>query len=368
MRWSKGFGSGLTILTFVGVCNAFELPDALQRSFIPKITELPQNQAVILDWTQLTGDRKGAAWYVVDPNRAQVSKWTPRKDMTQLNTSGYASTAKLSQSDASQKLLFANSLIGLDGTVTPVNLPNKKKDSTGNGTSRLQNLAPDGQTVAYVEDRYGETKRGDFDEIYQFDLKSHQVRQITQFGKGQIDSLAWSPDSRSLAFMRQGILYRINLDGSNLQELHQFGVRLDPTPSQTSQPLIQPGSALRWSPEGHTIALLGSQDSNQTTATTTLWLFDLQTRQLLRSLFATPPSRLKGGIEYAFEIDDFVWSPDGQKIVLSAGWGSEARSEWGLYRLPRHFLYLVTVDDGKLVQLTALPQQGAHLAWVQRSR
>lgn len=365
MRWSKGFGISLMILTLVGISNALDLPNTLKRCLIPNITELPRNQTVILNWTQITGDQKGAAWYVVDPNRAQVSKWTPRTDIANLKTSGSASTAKLSRSDQTQTILFAKYLIGLDGTITPLNIPDKGQDSTGNGTGRSQTLSPDGQTVAYIDDRYGERKKGTFDEIYRFDLKSGQVRQVSQLGTGRIDSLAWSPDGKSLAFMRQGLLQQIKLDGSNLQKLHQFAEARSTTLTQAAnQPLIQPETPLRWSPDGRTIALLGSKDFDRTSAT--IWLFDVQTRQL-RPLFPTPPPRFKDGIHYPFDIDDFVWSPDGQRIVLAGGWGSDARSEWGLYALPRHFLYQVKVDDPKLTQLTTLPQQSAHLVWVQKS-
>ncbi len=365
MRPLKVFGIGLTTLILVGICNAIALPDTIGRSLIPTSQELPRNQPVILDWTQMTGDPAGAAGYVVNPDRATLSKWAQFTSISQRlgSQGGHTTTAKLSGSLQSQKILFAKSLIGLDGSVTSLKIPDKGQDSVGNGTSRSHNLSPDGDTVAYIDDRDGERKRGAFDEIYLFDLKTGQSRQVTRLGQGRIDALVWSLDSKSLAFMRQGMLYRTNLDSNDLQELHQFAFRPpDSTqPQPSNEVLIQPESSMRWSRDGRTIALLGSKDSDRMT---TIWLFDVQTKQL-RALFPAPPARFKGGIEYPFDIDDFDWSPDGQQIVLSAGWGSEARSCWGLYNLSRHFLYRVNITEGKLIQLTHTPQSGARLLWVQ---
>ena len=368
MRWSKGFGIGLTALTVMGVCNALYLPDAIRRSLIPKVTGLPRNQSVILNWARMSGDPwQDTAWYIVDPTRATLSKWSQPNSPPLLDSLGDPHTIRrdrvsLSWSAQTQKILYGKNLIGLDGSITPLKIPKKGYDLSATGKNRLQTLSPDGKTVAYADDRYGERKGIAFDDIYQFDLKSRQSRQITRFGKGVINSIAWSPEGKSLAFMRQGMLSRINLDGSNLEELYQFAEFLQQIKTQSPiAPFIASDAPIRWSPDGRTIALLGS---------TTLWLFDVQTRQL-RPLDFKPPGKLRIGVDSdAFTIDDFVWLPDGQQIAFSAGWYSDCRSrsiiEGGT--ICRHFLYQVNIHEGKLVQLTSTAQEdNARLLWVQKS-
>lgn len=77
--------------------------------------------------------------------------------------------------------MFAKNVIALDSALTTLPLKDRGYDSTGKGTSHSHVLSPDGKTVAYVDDAYGEKRRGQFDNLYLLDLATGRSRWSTHY-------------------------------------------------------------------------------------------------------------------------------------------------------------------------------------------
>ncbi len=338
---------------FLGGCDGSILAP------IKSITSLPSDREVILNLTQINQQQ---GWYIVNPTDWKMSKWEfPNSLPSALNEETRRSY--VSWSPQIQRLLYAKKSISPNGSIEVLNIKDKSL-----GSSNQYTLSPDGKTVAYT-DGFSDKTSGIVEDVYLFDIASQRSRRITQLAPGSVYQLVWSPDSKVLAFWHRDTkktlktLYQINSDGSNLQVLLDAKNDL---PIQIHPSLSFNDEAMKWSPDGRYLALLSSAKANNSfnIKGETIWLLDLTTKKL-RKLFPAPPNSPGGGIQ------DFAWSPDGQKIVFAAGYDGKCHRPW----LPispyecTNFLYLVDVNGGQLTKVTKIPQSTAtRLLWLEQKR
>jgi DNA-binding winged helix-turn-helix (wHTH) protein/Tol biopolymer transport system component len=165
----------------------------------------------------------------------------------------------------------------------------------------------------------GRTNRG---ELVRFDAKSGQFQPF--FGGISAEFVTFSGNGKSVAYVSypEGVLWRVNPDGSN--------------PMQLTDPPVYPKS-LRWSPDGTEI------------------LFADRTLQGLDAIYIVPadgsrkPRRLLPGDREA-ETDP-SWSPDGRKIVFSTSpnVGESSKSDLRILDVATGNVAAIPASDGLLV-------------------
>lgn len=139
------------------------------------------------------------------------------------------------------------------------NIDAKKLDTLtkGNTDEKMAEWSPDGSKIVFVSNRTQEPERNDNDDIFTIEAKPNgQLMQLTTW-KGHDISPKWSPDGKSIAYLRstageeytiydQEILCLMDADGKNSQLITQ----------QMDRPVSNP----TWSKDGKSLAFLVSDD------------------------------------------------------------------------------------------------------------
>jgi TolB protein len=160
-------------------------------------------------------------------------------------------------------------------------------------------------------------------DIWVTDADGKNKRNLTQTRSGGCRSPSWSPDGRSIAFMRDDPpgLYIMDADGKNQRRLSAKGHR-DETPA--------------WSPDGKRIAFTDLRDVGKGAVALGIHVIDRNGRKEARIV--------QGGSAPA-------WSPDGKKILfLGRRRGSSD-------------LCLVDPDGKNEVNLTSSPENESAPVW-----
>ena len=206
-------------------------------------------------------------------------------------------------------------------------------------------ISPNGQWVAYT---VRETKWDDnlyHTEIWLAEVKSGELRQLTNHAKKSSTSPAWSPDSTQLAFAT---------DRDDKRQIYAIDPRGGEARKLTS---IEDGvGSFAWAPDGKSIAFTSTEPKSEADKErektfgefdvygegyrmTHLWVFDLATQK---------PRRLTTG---AFTVGSFNWSPDGTQIAFDHRINSANTSG------STADISVVTVADGRIRPL--VKQDGA---------
>ena len=214
-----------------------------------------------------------------------------------------------------------------DGTGTVLRVTSIVDDSSKNYHARP---SPDGTRIAFDSDREGERA------VYIADANGKNVRRIS--GPGLALAPSWSPDGRTLAFVRE------EQDRPRVWNLWMCDLESGQTRRLTNHRYGQTWSAA-WFPDGERIAyshekrlVIRSIDSGQER------VFNSPKDQLLRTPAVSPDGRkimfqvhkdgawlldvASGGMRKVLAdptAQEFAWSPDGRRVAYhsrnAGGWG-----------------------------------------------
>jgi dipeptidyl aminopeptidase/acylaminoacyl peptidase len=180
-------------------------------------------------------------------------------------------------------------------------------------------ISPDGAQVAWVESAPGGTAI-----FVSQTAGAHQPRRITAGGKSET-ALAWSRDSKQLAFLSDGPhgngqqqLYVVNATGGAARKLTTVKGYL---------------SSPRWSPDGNTIAVLFIQNAARAAGplvaevAQTGVIKEAVTEQRLALIPASGGTlrQISPANMYVYEYD---WSPDSRRFITSAAHGNGDNNWW----------------------------------------
>ena len=316
---------------------------------------------IILNY--IRGTAQGTKLLLVDANNGAITEWQlPGHRLNHPKAPCASSTVfrGLSWSPKVQQLLFASDLdcqygdylIDKKGAVKNLNIPTLRYPQRPL-TVESPRLSPDGTTVAYLDTNFG-TGKG-IQNLYLFDIASQKTRQLTNLTEKEVYSLQtviWSLDGKFLVFagldsQKVPTVWQVKSDGSGLTMLLR---------DSAAPPFRLPVEAMenyKLSPDGRYLGFLASVNQKDEKAVPTIWLLDLKTKAVRQLL---EPAKESHQAVIAFD-----WSPDGKRLVLSAGFDTNAQCGLGFFAIqPRRecnsntALYLINADGSNLTRLTQI--------------
>jgi dipeptidyl aminopeptidase/acylaminoacyl peptidase len=159
-------------------------------------------------------------------------------------------------------------------------------------------LEPRGRSVAYINEAAGARQ------LFIASIRGGPPVQVTASEKPVSDP-QWSPDGRRLAFVRDGSILTIDVDGSRLTTVteHQAG---------NSQP--------RWSPDGRRLAFVSRRRGWGQ-----VWVVDAPVPRRGRPAAAPKPAVPRAVTPAGLDVDEYDWSPDGTALAIAAQRGPTVR-------------------------------------------
>jgi dipeptidyl aminopeptidase/acylaminoacyl peptidase len=208
-------------------------------------------------------------------------------------------------------------------------------------------ISPDGRLVAY-EVRSTNWEDNTFETEIWIAVTSSGDRFALTHSKRSSGAPRWSPDGKRIAFLsdREGKeqIYLISPAGGEAEQLTHFESGVN---------------AMEWSPDGRRIAFLAADPESkaqkdrrekygeftevkQNEVMSHLWLVEVPSGVVVKM---PEPQRLTEGDQ--FSVNDFSWSPEGERIAFSAPRDSSPASEG------TEEIYLVGVEEKKVKKLAA---------------
>jgi Tol biopolymer transport system component len=335
---------------------------------------------IILNYTRGTAEE--TKLLLVDANNGEVTEWQLKGHRLNDPKAPCGSSTVfqgLSWSPQRQQLLFAaylncqygDYLIDKNGTVSNLKIPTLRYPQRPLIVESPR-LSPDGTTVAYLDTNF-KTGKGTHN-VYLFDIRSQKSRQLTTFIDRDVYSLqtvVWSPDGEFLVVagldaQRIPTVWQVKRDDAERStNRSNLTMLLRDSAAQAYKLPVEAMENYKVSPDGRYLAFLASANGKIEKAAPTIWLLDLQTKAVQQLL---EPAKEQHRAVRAFD-----WSPDGKRLVLSAGFDAAASCDLGLFAMQsaqncrsNTALYLINRDGSNLTRLTKIettPDSKDTLKW-----
>lgn len=362
----------------------------LPSASLPSVTELPNDRPTLIVTADINNQGPNPsrlAFYTANLQTGEVARWLLQNDMAIDQPDKIQAPIEYGPptwfDDGSgmvyQGLLTGKSgpfLIRPDGTVQALELPAKVPSDSGRKA-----WSPDGQWLAY--ERVRSQGEATFSDIYLLDRRtgSQRLWLANDQSDREIRWLSWSPDSQRLAVAR----YRLESDRVELSILNLRGDRTIPIREGEPIPFRNPDTAFydfKWLPDGKGLSFLGDRTGAPVNTDredaldeflsfrwlfpkrldgqprSAIWILDLQTRQLreLKIQFPKPPQG---------DLTGYTWSPDGQRLALTAGFTGRCRRLITSSTLTcSDRIYLMRANGTELRPLTQVEQWPSYrLIW-----
>src|SRR5581483_872097 len=184
----------------------------------------------------------------------------------------------------------------------------------------------DGDDSIFVDEGPNGQNRGQWTNLWVYDLAAKKERQITK-EKMIVSGYEPSPDGSRIVFTARKENIR---NGAHLSEVNVVDVNSGAVSQLTNNQA--PDNNAKWSPDGKSISYLAPDDKTYELSNGKLWLIDPQSKQYHKS-----SGQYEGGIQ------NYFWAKDGKHIYFSG----QARTN--------HEFFVLDVSNGTVEQLTNKP-------------
>ncbi len=239
-----------------------------------------------------------------------------------------------------------SSQIHLSDVANP-NPATEKIVGTGSGATNCGSSepkwSPDGQWLAFVSDCTAESEKRGQDQVFVWSKKTGESKQLTHV-VGEMDSLTWSPDGKSIGFLfvenatrSAGALAAMKpwagVIGEDGVEIQRVGV-VDVASNSFAQ--VTPATLhvyeFGWSPDSKHLVFVAANPPGENN----WWVAQLYTEDVAggqpKSILDT--AKVKGSL-HGLQIAVPRWSPDGSRIAFIGGLMSDQGSTGGdVYVIP----------------------------------